>query len=341
MKIRKILWIIMMIIFITLAYLFFDRGLNVGTKIFVNYKEKSDVVYKVYLHKNDIYNNEYLGMNDEYIAKLVDNIDINFKYNSIFDKDISGYYSYKTDGRLITYKNDINDILWTKDYQIKNNRVVVLDKNDFRNIIIDDNIIVDYDKYREELNKFKKNYEIDINGYLEVSFIIEEHLNFKNISDEVKDKKIIKINIPLSNDIFNIDTNNDNNRNGNYSDMSKREDVNYLLLVFGSICLSIGISFFALILRDIIINTRSNNAYSRELKKIIKENDSILVKVKGFYNKKKYNLIYLDSFDEMLNVYKKFKNPISYREIKKGEETIFLMTNLDDAWIYRLVNDKK
>ena len=340
MKLKNILWIIMMIIFITLAYLFFDRGLNVKTEVYVNYQDNSDVIYKVYLHKNDIYESNYLDMNDKYISGLVDNIDISFKYNSLYDKDISGYYGYKVDAKLITYKDDINDILWSNDYQILNKKINVLNNN-FRNINVNDNVIIDYDKYRDELNKFKNNYNIDINGYLEVSFIIDEHLNFRDISNVIDDDKVLKVLIPLSSDVFKIDIIDNNKKNGRYSDYSKREDVNYLLLVLGSINLSIGISFFALVLRDIIITSRNNNIYDKKLKKIIKENDVILVKVKQFYNKKKYNLIYLDSFEELLSVYKKVKNPISYKEIKKGEETIFLMTNLDDAWIYRLINDKK
>ena len=125
MKFKNILWIILMIIFITLAYLLFDRGFNVKTKVIVNYEEKSDVIYKVYLKDNDIYNKDYLNMNEKYISKLVDKIDIDFKYNSLFDKDINGYYGYRVDSKIITYKDNINDIIWTKDYQILNNKVNV------------------------------------------------------------------------------------------------------------------------------------------------------------------------------------------------------------------------
>ena len=72
MKIKNVLWIIMMTFFITLAYLLFDRGLNVRTKFLVNYQENNDVIYKVFLHKNDIYNKDYLDMDERYISSLVD-----------------------------------------------------------------------------------------------------------------------------------------------------------------------------------------------------------------------------------------------------------------------------
>ena len=335
MKIKNVLWIIMMTFFISLAYLLFDRGLNVRTKFLVNYQENNDVIYKVFLHKNDIYNKDYLDMDERYISSLVDNIDINFKYNSLYDKDISGYYGYKVIGKVVAYQDDVNDVLWEKEDVIVNNKITVLDKNNLRSINIDDNVLVDYDKYKNELFKFSSIYGKSVNGYLEVSLIVNNHLNFRNISNDINEDRSIKVIIPLSSDNFKISLVKDN-KNGSYSDFSNREDINYLLLVIGSVSLSLGISFLALVIRDIVISSKNSFDYSKELKKILRDNDSIIVNVKRFYNKKKYNLIYLNSFDELLSVYKKYKNPISYKEVKKGEEAIFLMTNDDDAWIYRL-----
>ena len=266
MRFKNMLWILMMTIFIVFAYLLFDRGFNVKTKVFVNYQEKSDVIYKVYLHDNDIYDKDYLNMNERYINKLVDNIETSFKYSCLYDKDISGYYDYRVLGKVVAYQE--NDILWEKEDIILNNKVIVLDKNDFRN----------------------------------------------------------------------IDIENDNNKIGNYSGFSNREDINYLLLVIGAICLALGISFLALVIRGIVINYNNKSSYEREFKKILKNYEDILVSVKRFYNKKKYNLIYLDSFDELLEEKKKIGNPISYREVKKDREAIFIMTNDENAWIYILGN---
>ena len=98
MKIKNIMYMLLMIIFIFFAYILFDRGINVRTKKIVNYQEDSNVIYKVYLHENDIYNKEYLNMNERYISKMVDNINVEFNYNSLYDHDINGYYSYLVTG---------------------------------------------------------------------------------------------------------------------------------------------------------------------------------------------------------------------------------------------------
>ena len=116
MKFRNVLYIVSMVIFIAFAYLLFDRGIHVRTKVYASYQENSDLIYKVYLHDNDVYDKKYLNMNERYISKLVDYIDIDFIYKSLFNKDISGYYSYDVIANLMAYEDNIDDILWKREY---------------------------------------------------------------------------------------------------------------------------------------------------------------------------------------------------------------------------------
>ena len=62
--------------------------------------------------------------------------------------------------------------------------------------------------------------------------------------------------------------------------------------------------------------------------------------VNKFYSEHKYNLIYVTSFPELMEAYRRVENPISYKEVKKNAETIFLMIDDDSAWIYRLSKNK-
>ena len=66
MKKKDILYIILMVISFVFTYLFIYSGCNTLVKTFVNYQEKSDLGYKVYLSENDIYDSSILGMNKKY-----------------------------------------------------------------------------------------------------------------------------------------------------------------------------------------------------------------------------------------------------------------------------------
>ena len=341
MKFRDYLYIILMLLFMIMAYLFFDRGFNVKTKEIVHYQEKSDLIYKVYLQKNDEFDTEYLKMDERYITSLVDKINFEFTYNNLFDKDVNGYYSYYVVGTLHAYLNDINESIWEKDYTLLDNKTEVINKNNVRNIEVLDRFSVDFSKYRNELANFSKKYGLELAGYLEVKIIVKENINFFGVSKIITDDNLILVNIPLTYDTFRITTNNDNNKIDSYYDFNKRNKVNYLLLIVAAFMLSMGISFLALVIRKMVFLNDDKARYIRELKRILREHDEKIVKIKRFYNKKKYNLIYVTSFDELLDVYNKVRTPISFREIKKNEEAMFILIDLDNAWIYQLKVAKK
>ena len=336
LKFRDYIYIVCMIFFVALAYLLFDRGFNVKTKVLVNYQEKSDVNYKVYLKKNDDFKQNYLGMNERYITKLVDRINIDFNYNNLFSKDISGYYAYEVIGSLYAYTDDINDPIWKNTYNLLDTKTEVINHNNIKNISIQDRVIANYDKYVNDLNKFSEKYGMDLSGYFEITIKIKENLQFKGIEKIIEEDRLIVMRMPLTYDTFKITIQNDINNIDSYYDFSTRDKINYVLLIFGAFCLSLGISFLALIIKNIVIASNGRNKYDRELKKILKEHEDKIINVKRFYNKKKYNLIYVDSFKELLDVYDKVKNPINYREIKSGKEAMFIIMDNDNAWIYML-----
>lgn len=255
MKVRNILYIILMFIFIIFAYLLFDRGVNARTKVYVTYQEKSDISYKVYLHKNDIYDKEYLNMNERYITSLVDHIDIDFVYRSLFNHKLNGFYRYNVIVTLVGYTDNINESLFKKEDDLLN-KTIPLNQNDLMNIIVDDKIVVNYNAYVNELSRLNQEYRLNAKGYLEVKILINENLDFFGNDKIINDNKEMKLIIPLSYDTFKISIYNDNNNIDSYYDFSKREKINYIFLIIGSFSLSLGICFMALTIRNIVAEVK-------------------------------------------------------------------------------------
>ena len=341
MKKRSILYIVLMIIFLTFAYLLIYSGLNTLVKINIPYQEKSQVEYLVNLKENDIYNENSLGMNKNYITKLVDDIVVDFNYQAVFTRDLSGYYSYGVNVDVVAYEDDINDPLWIKEEEVLKDKVEVLNKNKIRDISIKDQVVIDYDKYKSMIDNFKNDYDISVSGYLMVKIKIHMINNFRGIDNDIMDDKVIKVIIPLSYDTFKIRVINDYNKINNYYEFIKKSDVNYLLLILGCLSGSIGIALMSLIIKEMIEISNSESKYTKELKHILKEYSEEIVNVDKLYNKKKYNLIYVNSFDELMDVYKRVDSPISYKEIDKNKCAVFVIMEEDNAWIYQLVSDRE
>ena len=329
---RSIYYVIFMFIFIVLGYIFLDSGFNTKTRVKINYEDSSDIIYKV-----NYKDNNYKVNNDRYVADMVDDIDIIYKYNNLVSEYINGYYRYNIEGYLIAYEDDITNSLWEKKYQLLEDKTVVIDESNVNSIKIDDKIKVDFNKYRDIVYDFIDNYDIDIEGYLSIKINIFESLNFTSLDNLYEDNKVITVNIPLTDDIFKINVNNISDKDSYYEFTSKK-GMNIVLIIIGAFCISFALSLLVLVIKQFKYIYISQNEYNKELDKILSKYDDCIVKVKRFYVNKKYNMIYVDSFSELLDVYDKKNKMISFKEIKRNSESIFVIIDEDDAWIYKLIS---
>ena len=330
---KSLYYAILMVIFGVLGYFFLDSGFSTKTKARVLYQNDSDVFYDV-----NYIEDGYVSDGDKYVSKMVDYIDIRYNYENILSEYVSGYYKYNVESYLTTYEDDITNSLWERKSYLVNEKIVVLDGNDINNIKIEDSFRVDFKEYRNEINEFINNYEISLSGYLHIRINILEFLNFNELMNEYADNKVITINIPLTNDIFKIDVNNIDDVDS-YYDFSKDGTMNILFLIIGALCLSIMVSLIILVIKQFVFIYNRQSKYTKVLNRILSKYDSCIVRVKKFYVNKKYNMIYVDNFDELMDVYKKSNKMINFKEIKRGIESIFVIVYEDDAWIYRLVSD--
>ena len=334
MKKRMVFYTIISMVFMILSYLFIVSGIDMKTKIYVKYQQVDDISYVVNLLPNTVYENDYLNMGGNYIGSLVKDIDLDLKYNLIYARNITGYYVYNLKGTLVASEGE--DILWEKNYDLLADKVTVLDQNKVKDIRVKDRTSIDYQKYVNEINDFNKKYNMEVSGVLLVSFKLKTTLDFTGFKNTYDDTKEVKMVIPVTNEVFKIKILDDNREFDSYNEMTNKEGVNYLFLVFGALCLSVGIAFLMVVIKNLLEINNKENKYVKELKKILNEHGDEIVNVYEFNNAKKYNLIYVDSFKELLDVYDKIDSPISFKELKKNQKAVFLIIENDNAWIYIL-----
>ena len=330
---RSLYYAILMVLFGVLGYLFLDSGFNTKTKIRVDYQDKSEVFYDV-KYLDDKYNTD----TNKYISNMVDYIDINYNYENIISQYVNGYYRYNVEAYLTAYEDNITNSLWERKHYLVNEKTKVLDENDVNNIKINDSFRVNFADYRDEINEFINTSNLDISGYLHIRINILEFLTFFDLENEYADNKVITINIPLTEEVFKINVNNIEDVDSHY-DFSSNGKMNIILLIIGAFCLSVSVSLGVLVIRQFVLIYQRQSKYSKELKKILSKYDDCIVRVKRFYVNKKYNMIYVDNFLELMDVYEKRNKMISFKETKRGVQSIFVIIDEDDAWIYKLISD--
>ena len=330
---KEIIFAFLMILFITLSYLFIDTGLNAGTKLNINYQEKSISHYELKLLDNDIYDLDIKNNDWNILSNLLDNIKLYFDYKITFSDYATGYYKYKTTIKEILFKD--KEIISEKILSSNDEKVSLLDKENI--ILINDYIDINYDYYKKEYEETKKKYDINPDANLIIEINIYEYISFNKKEEDTPIESKISFEIPLSEEIVKIKAKNINNTS-KIDGFSNREKMNYLLILIGLILLSLGITFMISVIKTIKkIYSREKN-YKEKLKEILTKNNEKIINVKKIVNVKDYNLIYVKSFNELLDVYKQYKTPICFKETIKKQEAIFLIINEDKAWIYKLDN---
>ena len=328
---KSLFYVFLMVIYGILTYVFLWVGFNTKTKIRVDYQDVSDVYYDVkYIDDN------YKNVNSSrYVSNMVKYIDMKYIYNNVISEYVSGYYKYSVDGYLIAYEDDINNSLWEREYKLADEKTFIIDENNINNIKIEDGFRIDFKKYRDEINKFINNYDIDVEGYLHVRINVSEFLNFNNLNNEYADSKVITVNIPITSDTFKIDVKNIDDVDS-YYEFSKKESMNIIFLIIGAFCFAFSISSFVMVIKHFGYIYNRQSKFRKCLNKILSKYDECIVRVNKLYVSKKYNMIYVSSFDEFMDVYYKKNKMISFKEVKRDSEALFVIIDNDDAWIYRM-----
>ena len=81
--------------------------------------------------------------------------------------------------------------------------------------------------------------------------------------------------------------------------------------------------------------------YQRKLNKILKNYDDDIVNTKTMIDVKKYKLIKIEDFKEMLNLSRELLLPIMNYEMAKDEETCFYIIKEDIIYMYIIYDKNK
>ena len=335
---RQLILILFFLLLIFLGIVCLFIGYNNKKTVSLKYKENNDIDYKVYLKDNEYFDSEYIDKGKTYITSLIDHIHIDYKYNIDYDQQVKATYKYKVIAQIEANKvENSSGNYWTKQYDVTKYRNDSIE--DISHYSIMQSVDIDYNKYNEILKGFKNTVGLaNSEGILKVILQIESKVDGEEISSPIDSKLILKM--PLSQ--LAIEATIDSDVNNRVKDISKTVRDNnpiYLVLTLVGI-LSILVSLLVL---WVLIRNRHvyklNNKYEVELKRIINTYDSIIVNVEELPDISEYNLIKVESFDELIDAHSEVRMPINYYQAK--DYSIFLLFNDNTAWKYVLEKKRK
>lgn len=325
-------------VFLTLfgAFLIY-MGFNNIKNIVFNYKEDSKINYKVYLKPNQFFNTPYLEENKTYIASLIDYIDVNFDYTANYSSSLSGDVKYKYTILLNANKTTGDGYYWQKEYDLTELKSIKLE--DSNQLNIHDNFKIEYAKYNNLLNKFKKEYNLTTDGELKVLLNIYNDSVIGEANKPIELKSDASLSIPLLERALEISINKDT-ANNNKTLTIKQEDDSVRFSIYkilGGILIISSIIGFIKVTKD-RIEFKNQNEYELKLRRILDSYDSIIATVNTIPSFDESKRISLSTFNELLDVYNEVRMPINYYQNTKDLKSTFFIINDDVVWIYVLKN---
>lgn len=335
----SILLVIAMVVqFSFLSYLFKAISPNSNeNNVIMSYTSNGKFDYKVYLKQNDFIEKEYIDQGEAYILDLIDHIQITSLYNFKSTSKTSVTGTNKLIAKLKVYYKESSD---------KNNNPEVMTKEK----TIDEKImnfnddkystIGTYDIYLDEyikmLNEFQSQVKIAVDGYLEISQIND--FNGKVGGATYFNKYTSTLKIPLSDSVVKIE----NPKSGEKTEKVYEGDlVKTNKTVMGYIVVANIITFviICLLLKKLFMFTNKSE-YERIIDKILKNYDDIIVNTSTILDVKKYKLIEIEEFKEILNLSRELLLPIMNYEVTKGKETWFYVIKDDILYKYVVSENK-
>lgn len=315
-KVAMILIILVLIIFSFLIFLTQKQTKS------VNYIENGNVDYNISLSKNEFFETSTLPSSNQYIAALIDNIDISYKYNLQMKDNYSNYkYKYRVEAQTKVVEKSTQNNIYDFSETLKTEEIVKPEKNKFD---LNTNITVNYAKYDTVVKKIISTYDL---SNIESKTIVTFYVDLLDEKDNIKNTSIMSVAIPLNVKTVNIETVNniDNTEEKVFSGGEKVKAIS-AFLVIAIILLLIDVLKIKDVIDDLKRNCPKEILDELKLRKIKRSYHSYIQKVDNGFNLSKYDMLKVGSFEDLLKIREIVQNPILMFENETKTKTYFIVT---------------
>ena len=300
----------------------------------INYYETSKIDYKVTLTNNDLYTDDQLGEDYGFVSSLIKEIEANINYDVEVDSEETTFdYKYKIDANLVITDRTTNKDIYKPVYSlVEEKEGVASDK-----LSIKENIKIDYNKYNQEVIKFVSTLNL---SSTKSKLVISTSVDFigqcgNSVSSESKVHTFDLI-IPLNETVIDIkESNTSINKIKVLSceQIGQRKTLVISLIVIGSLDLIAGLTLLIYTL-----STRNSHInYTNKVKRIVKSYKSFIQKINNQFDTSKYQVLLVDTINEMLEIRDTLQSPILMNENEDKTMTKFIIpTNNNLLYVFEI-----
>ncbi len=298
------------------------------------YTENAKVNYKVNLKENEFYQDDYLDEKNTVIASLINDINVDFKYNLDLEKNQDYMYSYKIIAKTNVKESKKASSIYETTEELVNKET---QESDNKNLEINESVTINYDEFNEKINKFINLYHLDnTTSTLELDMYLYA-INKYDGTQINNESKIMTISIPLTQRTIDISigANNVQSTGKILSKKSEYQNIDYILVI-GIIFAVVGVIEIIRLIKYMIDTRSAEKMYEQELKRIMFNYKSYIQKTNNEINEGDYKVIQINTFDEILSLRDTIQAPILMYSKENERRAKFMIINEGVLYIYIL-----
>ena len=303
---------------------------------YVEYTEDGSAEYYVLLEDNEFYDKDVLDGGQAYVSELVKGISVFFDYELNMDADDVDYvYTYGVDA-ILEIKDQDKDLLYKETYNLipehKKNQ------NSNKRLEIDEKVAVDFNKFNEIASSFIDTYEIkNAKASLSVRMNIDVTGNSASFENNSENSYFISLDMPLVTQTTKINTVTSVD-SGMEKVLSYNNNVNQNVFKASAIISSILEIVVIVVLVVFIFKSRNHDInYTIKVRKILSSYKSYIQKIVNEVDTTDYQLLYVETFREMLEIRDTIGAPILMNENEdKTRSRFFILTNTKILYIFEI-----
>ncbi len=307
---------------------------------YIKYRENGSIDYDVFLKENEFYESNYLDGNQSYVASLIDKIITNFYYEIDMDADDVNYrYSYTIKSRLEIIDNSSGVAIYNPEYELVSaqNRL----QNSSNRLTVNEIVVLNYDEYNDLANRFLETYSLtNTTSNIVVTLNVDVLSDCNAFSGSSVDSYSSELRIPLTTKTVNI----------KMTSSVPAEEAKMIACtrgagseVFKTTAIVLGVvdAMLILLLVAFIYLTRTDDiTYTARVKKILSQYKSYIQKIKNIFDSRGYQIITVDTFDELLEIRDTIQAPIlMYENEDKTCAKFMIPTDSKLLYLYEIKID--
>lgn len=289
-------------------------SVQLNSKYYIKYNERGSIDYNVFLKDNEFFEEDYLGKDQSYVASLIDKIVTNFNYEIDMDTDDVNYkYSYTVNARLEIIDDSSGVAIFNPEYELVN--VQNKTQSSSNRLTVNEIVVLNYDEYNSLATRFINAYELkNVTSNIILTLTVDVLSDCNAFTGSSADTYYSELRIPLTTKTVNI----------KMTSAVPSAEAKMIACTRGAgsevfettaIVLCVVEALLIIALLAFVYLTRTDDiTYTAKVKKILSQYKSYIQKINNPFDTESYQVIMVDTFDEMLEIRDTIQAPILMHE---------------------------